>query len=231
MAEEQTPQQYTYITRVREEGEPTYTFAELKYGKIVAIHKHWVPLEDFRKFFEADAFFIDITGLTVNGEEPSVGDVVKFGEHGYEIEHYQTTYNFTEAKMRTISLLKLERDRLELLPIEYNNYLFDCDKTSIMRIDRARQALEDTGEQSIDWTTNDNKRVPVTVDDFKGINAALAARSSQLHEKYNELKNMINSVEDEKYLPTILTVTWDWDTAIAIEDVPLDEKTTTKVGE
>lgn len=229
MAEEQ--QQYTYVTKVREEGEPTYTFAELKYGKIVAVHKHWVPLEDFRKFFEADAFFIDITGLTVNEEEPAVGDVVKFGEHGYEIEHYKTTYNFTEAKLRTISLLKLERDRLELLPIEYNGNLFDCDKTSIMRIDRARQALEDTGAESINWTTADNKIISVTVDDFKGINAALASRSSELHKKYNELKSMINDVEDEQYLPTILQVTWDWDTTMAIEDVPLDETATAKVGE
>ena len=35
---------YTYTTLTRIEGEPTYTFAEVKYGKIVSINQHWVPL-------------------------------------------------------------------------------------------------------------------------------------------------------------------------------------------
>ena len=221
MAEEEI--KYTYITRIRDEGEPNYTFAEIKYGKIIAIYQHWVPLEEFRKFFEADSFFIDITGITINGESPSIGDVVSFGEHGYEIQHYKTTYNFTETKIYIISLLKIERDRLEILPIEYNGNLFDCDKTSIMRIDRARKALEDNNLESINWTTNDNKTVPIALEDFKGINSALANRSSELHKKYNELKDYINNIDDEKYLPTILKIDWNWNTNIAIEDIPLDE--------
>ena len=54
-------EKYTYVTMTRDESEPTYKFAEIKYGKIVSINSHWVPLEEYRKFFAADSFFIDIT--------------------------------------------------------------------------------------------------------------------------------------------------------------------------
>lgn len=210
---------YTYVTRIRDEGEPTYTFAEIKYGKIIAIHKHWVPLNEFRKFFEADCFFIDISNVLVNGEKPTVGDVIEFNEHGYEIVHYKSTYNFIETKQYKISLLKLERDRQELLPITYNNNIFDCDKTSLMRIDRARQALEDTDTSTIAWTTYDNKIVNIGIEDFKGINNELALRSSKLHARYNELKNYINNIDNEKYIATILKIDWNTDITSSIEEL------------
>ena len=65
----------------RNESEPTYKFAEIKYGKIVSINSHWVPLEEYRKFFAADSFFIDITGVIINGEEPTIGDCITFTEN------------------------------------------------------------------------------------------------------------------------------------------------------
>ena len=37
-------EKYTYVTLTRDESEPKYTFAEIKYGKIVSINQHWVPL-------------------------------------------------------------------------------------------------------------------------------------------------------------------------------------------
>lgn len=211
------PEKYTYVTRIREEGEPTYTFAEIKYGKIVAIHKHWVPLEEFRKFFEANCFFIDISNILINDEKPAIGDVIEFNENGYEIVHYKSTYNFIEIKQYKISLLKLERDRQELLPITYNNNMFDCDKTSLMRIDRARQALEDTNTKTIAWTTYDNKIINIGIEDFKGINNELALRSSKLHARYNELKNYINNIKDEKYIDTILKIDWNTNVNMPIE--------------
>lgn len=51
-------EKYTYITMTRDESEPTYKFAEIKYGKIVSINSHWVPLEEYRKFFAADSFLL-----------------------------------------------------------------------------------------------------------------------------------------------------------------------------
>lgn len=202
---------YTYKTMVREDSEPTYTFAEIKYGRIVNIQKHWVPLEEYRNFFEADAYFIDITGVKINNEDPVVGDTVEFKEDGgWSIIHLKSIYNLAEAKAYQIEKLKLVRNQKELEPIEFSGHLYDADKDSLMRLDKARMSLEDNSIPSIEWTTADNNRVPLTVDDFKGINTQIALRSNSLHTRYNELKNYINGLE-EKYLPIIINVNWDWD--------------------
>ena len=202
---------YTYTTMVREPSNPTYKFAEIKFGKIVSIQEHWVPLEEYRNFFEADAYFIDITGVKIEEEDPAVGDVVTFdAEGGYRIVHIKSTFNVAQAKAYQIERLKLIRNEKELEPIEYNEHLYDADKDSLMRLDKARMSLEDNSIPSIEWTTADNSRVALTVDDFKGINTQIALRSNNLHVRYNELKTYINSLED-KYLPIIVIVDWDWD--------------------
>lgn len=204
-------EKYTYVTMTRSESEPTYKFAEIKYGKIVSINSHWVPLEEYRKFFAADSFFIDITGVTINGEEPTIGDCITFTENGYQIQHIKSVFSLAEAKAAQIERLKLIRNQKELEPIEYNNNSFDADKDSLLRLDKARQSLEDNNLESIEWTTANNQRVEVTVNDFKGINTAVAYRSNQLHIRYNELKNYINSIEDDKYVADIINIEWDFD--------------------
>ena len=168
-------EKYTYVTLTRDESEPKHTFAEIKYGKIVSINQHWVSLEEYRKFFSADSFFIDITGVTINGEAPVVGDAIEFGENGYEIKHIKSIYSFPEAKATQIERLKLIRNQKELEPIEYNGHYYDADKDSLLRLDKARQSLEDNGLESIEWTTANNERVNITIVDFKGINTAIAA--------------------------------------------------------
>lgn len=54
-------------------------------------------------------------------------------------------------------------------------------------------------------------RLNVTVNDFKGINTAVAYRSNQLHTRYNELKNYINSIDEDKYVADIINIRWDFD--------------------
>lgn len=222
--------QYSYKTMVRDESEPLYKFAEIKYGKIVSIQEHWVSIDEFRTFFEADSYFIDITGVKIDGEDPSVGDVIVFDEHGYTIKHYKTTYSFAESKNNVIERLKLIRDQKELDPINYNGHNYDADKNSLMRLDKARQSLEDNGIPSITWTTADNERVDITIDDFKGINTAIAVRSNELHTRYNELKEYINNIEDDKYLPIINIIDWDWDVDCNLDE-KLDEIATNTVKE
>lgn len=202
---------YTYTTLTREESEPVYTFAEVKYGKIVSINKHWVPLSEFRKFFSADSYFIDITGVKINDEEPVIGDSLVLAENGYEIQHIKSVYSLAEAKAAQIERLKLIRNQMELEPIEYNGHLYDADKDSLMRLDKARQSLEDNNLESIEWTTADNERVAVTVNDFKGINTSIAVRSNLLHTRYNELKDYINDIEDDQYVADIINIGWDFD--------------------
>lgn len=202
---------YTYVTMTRDEGEPTYTFAEVKYGKIVSINKHWVPLEEYRKFFAADAFFIDITGVLINNEEPVIGDAIQFTENGYEIIHNKSVYSLAEIKAAQIERLKLIRNQKELEPVEYNNTLFDADKDALSRLNKARQFLEDNNLENIEWTTADNTRVSLAVNDFKGINTAVAYRSNTLHTRYNELKTYINSIEDDQYVADVINIGWDFD--------------------
>lgn len=202
---------YTYTTLTRIEGEPTYTFAEVKYGKIVSINQHWVPLAEYRKFFEASALFIDVTGVLIDGEPPAIGDIVTTGEYGYEIQHFKSVFSVAETKAYRIELLKLQRDVKETDLIEYNGVLFDADKNALTRMDKARQSLVDNGLESITWTAADNSRVELSVADFAGINTALAYRSNQLHVRYNELKDYIYALDGEKYLPLIMDIGWDWD--------------------
>ena len=229
-------EKYTYVTLTRDESEPKHTFAEIKYGKIVSINQHWVPLEEYRKFFSADSFFIDITGVTIDGEAPVVGDAIEFGENGYEIKHIKSIYSFPEAKATQIERLKLIRNQKELEPIEYNEHYYDADKDSLLRLDKARQSLEDNGLESIEWTTANNERVNITIVDFKGINTAIAARSNQLHIRYNELKTFINSIEDEKCGAAIFRIQWDSDISQGIDSFmeivkTEGESTTTNTGE
>ena len=209
--------EYTYTTLTRTGDVPTYTFAEVRYGKIVSINHHWVPLEQYVKFFEADSLFIDITGVLIEGEPPAIGDVVTSNPEGFEIRHFKSVYSVAETKNYKIELLKLERDTKELEPIEYNGHLFDADKTSLTRMDKARQSLVDNNIPNITWTTTNNERVEVTVADFAGINTALALRSNMLHIRYNELKDYINEMDD-KYLSIILEIDWNWDLSTNLDD-------------
>ena len=210
---------YTYKTIVRDGSEPTYKFAEVKYGKIVAFHKHWVPLDEFRNFFEAGALFLDVTGVKIEGEDPCIGDTVNAGPDGYEIIHFKSVYSVAETKNYKIEKFKLQRNAKELEPIEYNGILFDADKDSLTRLDKARKQLEDEKLENKLWTTADNDHVLLTVEDFAGINSAISNRATMLHARYNQLKNYINSIDGEKYLAVILEIDWDWDT-----ECDLDEK-------
>lgn len=99
-----------------------------------------------------------------------------------------------EAKAAKIAEFKSIRDAEEIEPITTDKGIFDYDENSRDRLSIARQALEDNGgEGTIEWTTADNQRVPMGVDDFKSINNAAAVRSNTLHVYYNVLKDDVNA--------------------------------------
>ena len=211
-------QYYVEPTLRDTEAEPKYTFAEIKWGKIVAIHHHWVPLDEFYKFFEANAFFVDITDVLIDGEAPAIGDsVTNDPDEGYKIVHIKNTYTDEEKKQYRIDLLKLTRDQKELEPIEYNGVLFDADTVSQTRMEKARTFLEDNNIPSITWTTAENTRVDLSVEDFKGINTLIAIRSNDLHVRYNRLKWYILGLMDgSEEIDQI-----DWDFQIPGIDTPV----------
>lgn len=107
-----------------------------------------------------------------------------------------------EAKDMRINHLKKCRDYYEKTPVEYNGVLFDFDETAFNRINAAIIALDGGG--SIGWTTADNQVVTMTAVDLRGVIAAAAARSNDLHIRYRELKERVQAAETEAEVHNIM---------------------------
>ena len=107
-----------------------------------------------------------------------------------------------ELKAQKLTELKTIRDTEEVKPIEYNGNLFDFDDKARDRINSAIIALSITG-QSIEWTTADNTNVLVTADDLRGVIAAVAMRSNELHVKYRQLKEQVKACTTKEQLEKI----------------------------
>lgn len=109
-----------------------------------------------------------------------------------------------ELKQSKLTELKTIRDTEEVKPIEYNGNLFDYDDKARERINAAIIALSLQGEDApIDWTTADNANVTITADDLRGVIAAVAMRSNELHVKYRELKVLIESCTTKEEVENI----------------------------
>ena len=107
-----------------------------------------------------------------------------------------------QLKQDKILALKTIRDTEEVNPIAYNGNLFDYDDKARDRINSAIIALSITG-QSIEWTTADNTNVAVTADDLRGVIAAVAMRSNELHVKYRKLKEQVEACTTKEQLEKI----------------------------
>ena len=95
-----------------------------------------------------------------------------------------------ELKQQKIDEFKAIRDSEEVKPIEYIGSLFDFDDKARDRISTAIIAL-DVSKGQIAWTTADNTEAMVNADDLRGVVAAVAMRSNELHAKYRELKEQV----------------------------------------
>lgn len=129
---------------------------------------------------------------------------------GQIVEKPPEPIDIEALKTAKIAEMKAERDNREVQDIEYNGKMFDYDDKSRERLTISRQALEDNKTESILWTCADNTFATLTLEDFKAINTLSATRSTQLHEQYNKLKLLINSLETEEQ---IKEVTFDTDTS------------------
>ena len=132
------------------------------------------------------------------------GTIEDKGEY-YEVVEIVVTLE--DARANKISEFKSIRDAKEVEPLQTSKGLFDYDEKSRDRLAIARQALTDNeGMESILWTTADNQRVPLTVEDFAEINSMAAYRSNSLHIKYNELKIEVNEAQTKEEIEGIV---WD----------------------
>lgn len=118
-----------------------------------------------------------------------------------------------ELKASKILAMKSERNIREQQIIEYNGNTFDCDALARERLLLGRQSLEDAGieDAKLKWTCADNEIAYLGIEDFKGINTVVAARSIMLHDTYNKLKVLINSCGTKEELEK---VTFDTDVSM-----------------
>lgn len=111
---------------------------------------------------------------------------------GVEVAHEDEPIEY--LKERKIETLKMQRDKAEVEPIEYNGHSYDFDSKARDRISAAIIALELQGEgATIEWTTADNADTPVTANDLKMIIAAVAVRSNKLHTAYRAAKEKVET--------------------------------------
>jgi hypothetical protein len=111
---------------------------------------------------------------------------------GVEVTHEEEPIEY--FKNRRIEILKMQRDKAEVEPIEYKGYSFDYDEKARDRINAAIIALEVTGTSAtLTWTTADNQDVKVTASDLRAIIAQVALRSDKLHTAYRKAKEKVEA--------------------------------------
>ena len=108
-----------------------------------------------------------------------------------------------QLKADKINELKSIRDAEEAEPISYQGYRFDYDSKARDRISAAIIAL-DVSKGQIAWTTADNTEVMVNADDLRGVIAAVAMRSNELHVKYRKLKEQVEACTTKEALEKVV---------------------------
>ena len=119
--------------------------------------------------------------------------------NGWELRDNPT---WDELRAQKLTELKTIRDNEEVKPINYQGYSFDYDSKTRDRISAAIIAL-DISKGQIAWTTADNTEVMVNADDLRGVIAAVAMRSNELHVKYRELKEQVEACTTKEQLEKI----------------------------
>lgn len=108
-------------------------------------------------------------------------------------------------KNNKIAELKSIRDTKEVADIQVNGYLYDYDEKARERINAAIIALDLTGG-TITWTLADNTDKEVSANDLRFVIAMVAQRSNELHVKYRNLKERVESATTKEQVERIV---WD----------------------
>lgn len=121
---------------------------------------------------------------------------------GVEVTHDEEPIEY--FKNRRIETLKMQRDKAEVEPIEYQGYSFDYDDKARERINAAIIALEVAGvSAALIWTTADNQDVKVTASDLRSIIAQVALRSDKLHTAYRKAKEKVETATTKEEVEAI----------------------------
>lgn len=121
---------------------------------------------------------------------------------GIEVIHEEEPLE--SIKERKIESLKMQRDKAEVEPINYQGYSFDYDSKARERINAAIIALEVAGASAtLTWTTADNQDVKVTASDLRGIIAQVAMRSDNFHTAYRRAKEKVKAAATKEEVESI----------------------------
>lgn len=128
----------------------------------------------------------------------------KDNEWKYEAIEKQEDHKLSLEELKEIKIyeLKEQRKQLETAPIMYKDKEIDYDKESQFRIGLVSELLEEN-DTNIKWTMTDNDEEQLTVADFKQIRLLAAQRVIDLHNKYNEVKILVESAKTEDDLKKI----------------------------
>lgn len=108
-------------------------------------------------------------------------------------------------KTNKLAELKAIRDAKEVDDIQVNGYLYDYDEKARERINAAIIALDLTGG-TITWTLADNTDTEVSANTLRYVIAMVAQRSNELHVKYRNLKERVESATTKEQVEAIV---WD----------------------
>lgn len=110
---------------------------------------------------------------------------------GVEVTHKEEPIE--SIKDCKIESLKMQRDKAEVEPIEYNGHTYDYDSKARDRINVAITYLDFHADMhpTIAWTTADNQDTILTVDDLRKIVVLSAVRSDKLHRAYRFAKEKV----------------------------------------
>lgn len=122
---------------------------------------------------------------------------------GVEVTHEEEPIEY--FKNRRIEILKMQRDKAEVEPIEYQGYSFDYDDKARERINAAIIALEVAGvSAALIWTTADNQDVKVTASNLRAIIAQVALRSDKLHTAYRKAKEKVETATTKEEVENVV---------------------------
>lgn len=116
---------------------------------------------------------------------------------------------FEQVKAEKVAEMKVERDRIQELPIEYNGKSFDYNKESLQKLNEAKDCLEGTEDIQI-WICADNSLTYLNYNDIMAIKRLGKERSNNVHIQYAKLKYLI---EMAKTAEEVEEITFETDTS------------------
>ena len=125
------------------------------------------------------------------------------------LKGYAPTQPLEEIKAEKVAEMKVERDKIQELPIEYNGKPFDYNKESLQKLNEAKDCLEGTEDKQI-WICADNSLTYLNYNDIMAIKRLGKERSNDVHIQYAKLKYLI---EMAKTAEEVEAITFETDTS------------------